>query len=317
MNNHTKTLILIVSVSVLTFGVPMVSMYNGFNLFADNIKGILYYSDGANLYKYYFNSNVACELFSQKKAIEINKDVSNIVYPNYLKSSNKIVFIGYRGPLSTYNIYESDLEMKQWTESKCLTGIKHFCISPNGNKIAYGRLNMDLTDNKGILPKDYRYELFIVNYKIGANESEKMITDIYSGFGCFWQTNDILLYRDFNLNIVRYDLRTGDKRTVLSGFSPVGISNDGTMLLCAKKNAIFTVMTDTYTPILVKTINGYNASECIVSPDKKHFIFSKIRSFELPFTSETKDVWIYNLKENKEELLIEGGGSIFGGFWIQ
>ncbi len=317
MNNHIKTLILIASVSILTFGVPMVNMCNEFNLFADNVKGNLYYSDGANLYKYDFNSKVICELFSQKKAIESNKDVSNVVYPNYLKISNKIVFIGYSGPLGTHNIYESNLEMNQWTENKILTDIKQFSISPDGDKIAYGRLKMNLTNCEDVLPKDYRYELFVVSFKMRASESHRMVTDDYSGFGCFWQTNDILLYRDLDSNTVRCDLRTGEKRAVLEGFSPVGISNDGAMLLCTKKNAIFTVMSDTYTPVLAKKINGYNGSGCIVSPDKKYFIFSKIRSFELPVTSETKDVWIYNLNDNSEELLIKGGGPIFGGFWIE
>jgi hypothetical protein len=97
----------------------------------------------------------------------------------------------------------------------------------------------------------------------------------------------------------------------------VGISNDGTMLLYANKDTIFMAETNTYKPVLIKRLNGYFNSECIISPDKRYFIFSKTRTFELSIISETRDLWIYDLKTNKEKLLIREGGPIFGGFWIE
>lgn len=295
----------------------MTNINNESNLFADSIRGVLFYSDGASLYEYEFNSGNAVVLFSQKEAIETKNKVSNVIYPNYLKSSNRIAFIGYGGPLSTFHVYESDLEMKLWTDNIKLEGIKQLFVSPDGDKIAFGRLKTDMVNGKNVLPKEYKYELLVVSYNPGAGEPEILVSDNYSGYGCLWQTKDVLLYRDRSSNTVRYDLRTGENKEVLREFTPVGVSNDGKMLLCAKKNTIFVIESDSYKSVMKIALKGYNSSICVISPDKRYFIFSKIRPFEFPVTSETKDIWIYDLKTNNERLLIRGGGSIFGGFWIE
>ncbi len=280
-------------------------------------RGMFIYSDGANLLRYDFSTEKEELLFSQKEAIASNKDISNVIYPNYLRSENRIVFIGYDGPIGRGRIFECDIGCKNWLEIKNSDNIKQLFISPDGRIISFGRYIKPQGKGKMTLPKDYRYQLVIKNYNDLDNKSdERIIADDYSGRGCVWKSNDTILYSDINSNTVKIALKTGDKSIAIKGLEPVGMSNDGELLLCTDRKKVYLVDTDNYMPILLKKINLRGSSKFVLSPDKRYLIFSKLRAFEPFILAETKDLWLYDLDTNEEKRLIKGA-SLFSGFWME
>ncbi|MDD5756932.1 MAG: hypothetical protein PHR23_06595 [bacterium] len=280
-------------------------------------KGVFIYSTGANLLKYDFSTEKEELLFSQEEGIKSHKDISNVIYPNYLKSKNRIVFVGYDGPIGKGRIFECDIDGKNWLEVKASENIKQLFISPDGSKISFGRYIKPQGKGKTALPKDYRYQLVIKDYNgLDDNSYERVIADDYSGRGCYWQSNDAILYSDVNSNTVKIALKTGDKSIAVKGLEPVGISYDGKLLLCADRKNIYSVNTDSYTPILLKKFNPGVNRGFVLSPDKRYLIYSKLRAFELFILAETKDLWLYDLNTNKEKLLIKSN-SLYSGFWIE
>jgi hypothetical protein len=280
-------------------------------------KGVFIYSDGANLNRYDFSTEKMELLFSQKEAFESHKDISNVTYPNYLKSKNRIVFVGYDGPIGKGRIFECDIDGKNWLEIKDSDGIKQLFVSPDGRKISFGRFMKPQVKDKIALPKDYRYQLVVKDYNGLDNDSDELIiADDYSGRGCFWQSNDVILYSDINSNTVKIALKTGDKNIAVKGLEPVGISYDGKLLLCADRKNIYSVNTDSYTPVLLKKFNPGVNHGFVLSPDKRYLIYSKLRVFELFILAETKDLWLYDLNTDKEKLLIKSD-SLLSGFWME
>ncbi|MFA5164179.1 MAG: hypothetical protein WC481_01255 [Candidatus Omnitrophota bacterium] len=280
-------------------------------------RGLLIYSEGANLYKYDFGTKKEKSLFSQKKAIESHKDISNVTYPNYLKPKNRIVFIGYDGPIGKGRIFECNIDGKNWLEIKDSDNIKQLFVSPDGSKFSFGRQIKPQGKGGTGLPKDYRYQLVVKDYNgSGIDGHERIIADDYSGRGCFWQSNDTMLYSDIDSNTVKVVLKTGDKKIAIKGLEPVGMSNDGELLLCADRKNIYLVYTDNYAPIWLKKINQGVSHRFVLSPDKRYLVYSKLRALELFILAETKDLWLYDLNTDKEKLLIKGA-SLFSGFWIE
>ncbi len=280
-------------------------------------RGVFVYSDGANLLKYDFGTEKEELLFSQEEGIKSHKDISNVIYPNYLRSKNRIVFVGYDGPIGRGRIFECDIDGKNWLEVKASDNIKQLFISPDGSKISFGRYIKPQGKGKTALPKDYRYQLVIKDYNgLDDNSYERVIADDFSGRNCFWQSNDAILYSDVNSNTVKMALKTGDKSIAVKGLEPVGMSNDGELLLCADRKNIYSVNTDSYIPVLLKKFNPGVNRGFVLSPDKRYLIYSRLRAFELFILAETKDLCLYDLNTNKEKLLIKGT-SLLSGFWIE
>lgn len=312
---HKSAKIVISAVIIIVIGVIMASADQELEI--SKPKGVLFYSSGANLYKYDFNSGEEQVLFDQRKGLASQKEISSVDWPSYLKSKNKIILEGY-GFTYQSRIFECDLNGNNWIEYENPKNLHTLSISPDGTKIVFGRFIKSPDTSKIVLPKDYRYQLVIKEYAdLNKNGGEQVVVEDFCGYPpCVWESNDVILYSDSNWNTIRFDLKSEEKKVVLKGLAPIGVSKDRELLFCSDSSSerIYLVKKGDYIPILLKKFNSSISWQIILSPDNRYFVFTKTRIFSL---SEKKDTWLYDLKKGKERLLIKEASIAGGGFWLE
>jgi Tol biopolymer transport system component len=277
---------------------------------SDEAKGVVYFSNGADLIKYDFSSKKEEKLFRYREDSELGKRITNVTYSAYLKNNSKILFIGSSAS-SELRLFEADLDLKNWKEYTNTKDVGNFSISPDEKIIAY-----------------YRYPNKIAIKKYGDLEKEgcEKIVATAAFARPLWISNSELVYYSMTNSIVRVDINSGVQLTLANNFFPESISPDKKYMLCSSKDSISLCDISTFQlKLLVKNQYLYGSSPNIWSPDGKYFLYSKFQKVKLSLnivkymndlTAEKRDIYVYCLTTGKEEKMLKDEDACFGGFWL-
>ena len=294
------------AIIAIVAGVAMVSATQRFDI--DELRGSVFYSTGADLYKYDFSTGGRKVLFNRKEGLASNREISNAVFPNYLKSKNKIALIGY-GITYGSSLFECDLNGNNWKEYKNLKNIGELSISPDETKFAFHR---------------HPNQLIIREYKdLEKDDAEKIIAEDSCRWPCLWKSDEEIFYYDINENTVLVNIKSGERTVVFKGVRPTAISKDGKHLIYkseeGNKNKIYLVDLTNYSKRPLMQSRLFYSGFFIWSPDGRYFLFNKtsfFRSLIYAFMgADARDIWIYDIKTGKKQIF-EKNASFHNGFWV-
>lgn len=287
----------------------------------DEIKGILYFSNGANLIKYDFSTKKKEIIFQQGEKSELGKKITNITYPVYLKSKNRILFLGMT-PYPYHNyIFESDLDLKNMKQYRKVNNIDALSLSPDESMIAYNR---------------HPNKLAIKQYDDLENDGsgERTLADnLFSP--TLWLSNTELIYGSTDNAVVKVNMQRNEQQILIKNAFCGSVSPNGTHILAffsSNKTSYSYIylyeLSSSKWRVIIKGSKQQVSSPEIWSPDEKYFIFTKLRGLKFTFNirklwndlvaslEERHDLYIYSLATGEEKKIIEDEVTR-GGFWLK
>lgn len=287
----------------------------------DQVNGVIYFSDGASLIRYNFSTKEKEVLFKQGENSELGKKLTNIEYPVYLKSKNRILFIGstpYPDPNHNY-IFESDLDLKNMKQYRNMNNVQALSLSPDESLLAYYR-----HPNKLVIKKYTDLE---------RDNHEKVVADnLLVSSRPLWLSNTVIVYNSIDNKMLKLDIQSSEQQIMKNNTFCSSISPDGKYILAFfsdNKNSYIDLydLNSSNWKVIVKGAKQQVSSPEIWAPDGKRFVFTKLRGLIRTFNirrllndlvaslEERHDLYIYSLNTGEESKIIEDELT-FGGFWI-
>lgn len=277
---------------------------------SNELKGVVYFSDGGSLIKYDFSVNKSEMLFKYREESELGKRITHITYPSYLKNKNRIIFVGSKYP-DDY-IFESDLNLENWKKYANTKIVQVLSVSPDENTIAYYK---------------HPNELVIKKYEDLEKDGQEQIVaeNIANSSGMLWLSNTELVFNSIDKNIIKVDINDSKQQILIKGAYMDAVSPDKKFILCSNKDSISLYNCNTHELRLLKKTKGMFRSIDVWSPDGKYLLFSKLR--EVKFTlnifkfwdnllAEYQDLYAYRITTGEEIKLLDNS-NLFGGFWLE
>ncbi len=308
---NSKAILITIFISLIIF-----TASNGIEANQTNdakLKGVVYFSNGSELMKYDFSNKKKITLFTKShEESNLNNAITDISYPAYLKSKDKMLFIGIKDVIAD-RVFESDLDLKNWREYTSTQGIGDLSISPDEKMVAYYR---------------YPNKLVIRKYEdLGKEDSEKIVAENASTGGMpLWISNSEIIFHSKTNDIVKVDMNNGAQLILVKNLFPESISPDKNHMLCSNNDSIYLYdIATSQLKQLQKSMYLYHSSPCIWSPDGQYFIYSKGRKIGLTInvyefinslTAEIRDVYVYCPATGKEVKILDNERASFGGFWL-
>lgn len=293
---------------------PFLSYIEAEEMEYDGPTGTVYFSNGADLIKYNFDTNEETKLFKYREKSELGKIITNVSFVQRCK--DKILFTGQM--LSKDWLFEADFTLRNWKQYNEMGYPATFSVSPDGNAIAYCIALQKLVIQQYIdLNKENRGLVI-------ANNTNTFIRPL-------WISNEELLYYSTDKAMIKINITNSQQQVLSVKYVPLDITHDRRYVLCFDNlpdhTNIYLYDLVSNQAMLVKKSDMSLLCVGIFSPDDRYFLFSKDRRLEFSWnifkllknfndaTGLPRDMYVYDLKTNKE-IKMPGFDYSVGGFWL-